>query len=206
MSPGPGSAKQVTRREVRRTRAGRGVDERAATALALGSRAEDLARLLAGRETVRRGAARGGPCTALYVSLPAEPGTGPLRQQLLALGHEVLLPWLRADRDLDWVRDEGLAGDPLRPPGPRLGPQAVASADLVLVPALAVDGSGTRLGQGGGSYDRSLVRLRRPAPPFVLAVVHDEEVLPAGALPAQPHDVAVDGALTPSGLHLFDRG
>jgi 5-formyltetrahydrofolate cyclo-ligase len=70
------------------------------------------------------------------------------------------------------------------------------------VPALAVDGAGTRLGQGGGSYDRALARLGAGARRLVLAVVHDDEVL-AGPLPREPHDVGVDGALTPSGLVLF---
>ena len=69
----------------------------------------------------------------------------------------MLLPVLRPDGDLDWASYEG--PDSLRP-GPRgltepaeppRGPGAIASADLVLVPALAVDHSGLRLGRGGGS-------------------------------------------------------
>uniref|UniRef100_UPI0030EF2491 5-formyltetrahydrofolate cyclo-ligase n=1 Tax=Aquipuribacter hungaricus TaxID=545624 RepID=UPI0030EF2491 len=95
------------------------------------------------------------------------------------------------------------------PGGPRLGTAAVASCDLVLVPALAVDRAGTRLGQGGGSYDRALARAhtapgRRPGEggPLVLAVVHDDEVLD-DLLPREPHDVAVHGALTPSGVVLL---
>ena len=74
---------------------------------------------------------------------------------------------------------------------------------LVLLPALAVDGAGTRLGQGGGHYDRTLALLpsTRPGRPVLAAVVRDPELLPAGALPREAHDVPVDAALTPSGWH-----
>lgn len=150
------------------------------------------------------------PSVACYVSLRGEPGTGGLRGALRARGRSVLLPVLLPDLDLDWVHDpgrDGLGDDPLRPGGARLGPVAVASCDLVLVPALAVDRAGTRLGQGGGSYDRALARAvaargPRPGGPLVLAVVHDDEVLEE-ELPREPHDVAVDGALTPSGVVLL---
>jgi 5-formyltetrahydrofolate cyclo-ligase len=62
---------------------------------------------------------------------------------------------------------------------------------LVLVPALAVDHSGVRLGKGGGYYDRALSLSTGP----VVAVVRDEEFVPS--LPAEPHDVRVDAVLTP---------
>jgi 5-formyltetrahydrofolate cyclo-ligase len=65
---------------------------------------------------------------------------------------------------------------------------------VVLVPALAVDRRGRRLGRGGGYYDRTLASLAGPA----YAVVYDDEVVEE--VPVEPHDVAVAGALTPSGL------
>lgn len=139
-------------------------------------------------------------CCAAYVSVGAEPGTGPLLERLRAVGVRVLLPVLRADRSLDWAVDEGPARriaahhGLLEPPGTLLGTAAVASADLVLVPALAVDHDGHRLGRGGGYYDRALPLL--PAGTQVLAVVYDEEVL--DAVPVEPHDSPVGGALTPS--------
>lgn len=199
MHPGQRSAKQGVRRAVRAARAAAGTAERDRVAAALADRVPALVAVTGQADEV------GHPLTvAAYVSLPGEPGTGLLRQTLRAAGHRVLLPWLRDDLDLDWVVDDGREPtDPLHPSGARLGVQALLSADLVLVPALAVDAAGTRLGQGGGSYDRALARLadRRP-PPVVLAVVHDDELLPGGALPAEPHDVGVDGALTPGGLHV----
>ncbi len=78
---------------------------------------------------------------------------------------------------------------------------------LLLVPAIAVDTIGNRLGQGGGSYDRVLRRVRAAGPsgPLVLAVVHPEELLDAALtpLPHEPHDMAVDGVLTTSGVRLL---
>jgi 5-formyltetrahydrofolate cyclo-ligase len=117
----------------------------------------------------------------------------------------VVLPWLREDRDLDWVDDPGpaeLPGAPMRPPGDPLGLDTVRRVDLLLVPALAVDTAGRRLGQGGGSYDRVLQRLAG-APtadrPLVVACVHDDELLDArrSPLPEEPHDRRVDAVLTP---------
>lgn len=210
MRPAGRSAKSVTRREVRSARRDRPASrtEHAGDGLA-GRLPEVLALLPPDEETSRT--------VAVYVSLPGEPPTGPLRAALHRAGHRVLLPVLLADHDLDWVLDEdhdpvgqvhpaGPAGavDPLRPGGVRLGRDAVATADLVLVPALAVDAAGTRLGQGGGSYDRALARLRATAAgPLVLAVVHDEEVLDDAVLPREAHDVPVHGALTPRGVRLL---
>jgi 5-formyltetrahydrofolate cyclo-ligase len=124
----------------------------------------------------------------------------------------VLVPWLRDDRDLDWVVDPGpqaLPDSPLRPPGRRRGPDAVAEAALLLVPALAVDTEGRRLGQGGGSYDRVLAALPARGPrPLVVACVHDDEVLDAArdALPEEPHDRRVDAVLTPTRTIRVDGG
>ena len=89
------------------------------------------------------------------------------------------------------------AADPAATP---LGRDAVALADLVLAPGLSVDRSGTRLGQGGGCYDKALPR-RRPGTPVVV-VLHPEELLGAGeeALPRAAHDQPVDAVVTADGL------
>ncbi|MGF1648375.1 MAG: 5-formyltetrahydrofolate cyclo-ligase [Kineosporiaceae bacterium] len=143
---------------------------------------------------------------AVYLSRTGEPGTGALRTALAGRGVRLLLPWLREDRDLDWVVDPGpaaLPGAPMRPPGERLGHRAAERADVLLIPALAVDTAGRRLGQGGGSYDRVLERLAE-APlaqrPLAVACVHDDEVLEARLhpLPEEPHDRRVDAVLTPT--------
>lgn len=131
---------------------------------------------------------------AAYASFGTEPPTA----ALLAQRPDLLLPVLLPDGDLDWAVatpgqwTEGPRG--LREPaGDRLGIDAIAACDLVLVPALAVDRAGHRLGRGGGSYDRAL----RRATGLIVALLYDGEL--AEALPAEAHDVAVAAVVTPSG-------
>jgi len=130
---------------------------------------------------------------AAYYSLSSEPDTHGLVYALWKRGGYVLLPLLRPDADLDWASYEG--PDSLRP-GPRglaepseppRGMDAVTRADLVLVPALAVDRSGVRLGRGGGSYDRALARVAPGIP--TIALLYDGELL--DEVPADRHDQRV---------------
>jgi len=136
---------------------------------------------------------------AAYYSVGAEPDTRGLVYALWKRGTYVLLPLLRPDGDLDWASYEG--PDSLIP-GPRglqeptekpRGPQAVARADVVLAPALAVDHAGNRLGRGGGSYDRALARVGPLIP--VIALLYDAELL--SHLPAEPHDTPVRAVVRP---------
>ncbi|HEY5455621.1 MAG TPA: 5-formyltetrahydrofolate cyclo-ligase [Acidothermaceae bacterium] len=127
---------------------------------------------------------------ALYLSFATEPGTGPLIEWLVDQRVRALAPTLLPDADLGWMD---------LPDGHPLGLDAIIDAGVILVPALAVDLRGHRLGRGGGSYDRALTRVRPGQ--TVLAVVHDDEVL--GAVPHESHDRIVDGALTPSGVRYF---
>lgn len=85
---------------------------------------------------------------------------------------------------------------PQEPDTEVLGPQALAQADLVIVPALAVDALGVRLGRGGGWYDRALAFRRDGV--RVIAVCWPWET-PCDPLPREDHDVPVDGVLTPEG-------
>ena len=130
---------------------------------------------------------------AAYLSVGTEPGTRSLVYALWKRGAYVLLPLLRPDNDLDWASYEGpdsLAAAPrglLEPTEPPRGPGAVASADLVIVPALAVDRRGRRLGRGGGSYDRALARVGGAVP--TVALLYDDELL--DEVPAGPHDQPV---------------
>ena len=93
------------------------------------------------------------------------------------------------------------------PTGPRLGPSAIADADAILVPALAVDRGGHRLGRGGGHYDRTLALLARLRGtddlPTRIALIYDDEVLEA--VPFDKFDQFVTAVITPgSGLSLLD--
>src|SRR3989442_10460186 len=103
-----------------------------------------------------------------------EPQTGSLIDWLLATGHEVLLPILYADNDLGWGIAPGAADlvpERLGLSEPRvdLGVDAIATADLVIFPALTVARDSLRLGRGGGSYDHALARII-PGTPIRVAV------------------------------------
>lgn len=138
-----------------------------------------------------------------YLPVGAEPGSPEMVDRLHELCATVLLPVTRTGADdehlaLWWARyipgDLISARFGLREPARGwLKPSAVARAGVVLVPALAVDHTGVRLGRGGGFYDRSLA-LCAPGTRLV-AVVRDEEVVES--LPAEPHDVPMTHALTP---------
>ncbi|GAA4861738.1 5-formyltetrahydrofolate cyclo-ligase [Kitasatospora terrestris] len=168
-----------------------GPEERAAAAAALAGHAAGLA--------------APGAVVAAYVSVGGEPGTRPLLDELRGRGVRVLLPVLLPDNDLDWAEYAGAgelapaARGLLEPTGPRLGPEAVCGAAAVLLPGLAVDGRGIRLGRGGGSYDRVLARLARAgARPLLATLLYEHELV--DRVPAEDHDLPVDAVVTPTGL------
>ncbi len=134
---------------------------------------------------------------AAFVPFPEEPGDTDAWRN----ANRSLVPVLRTGNDLDWaVFDGRLAPGRFglqEPVGPRLGVDAVLTADLLIVPALAVDPRGRRLGRGGGSYDRVLARVAGAVP--ALAVVDDAEVVPE--VPVEPHDRPVQGYVTPTGVY-----
>jgi 5-formyltetrahydrofolate cyclo-ligase len=154
------------------------------------------ARLLAGRRTMpartagdaaRTAALLAHPLLAAagtiaaYASFGTEPDTAALRRELAARGTTVLLPQVHEDGGLSFRCEDGA----VRP---------ISAAELLLVPALAVDSSGMRLGRGGGSYDRVLAGVRVP----VLALLHPGELL--ARVPAEPHDQPVTGVALPGGI------
>ncbi len=161
----------------------------------------DSARLLADR-LVTTPELYAAATVAAYVSVSKEPGTGPLLESLRALGKRVILPVLLPDNDLDWAVYDGpdclvSAGRGLlEPAGARLGADAVATADVVLVPALAVSRNGVRIGRGGGSYDRVLQRV--PVGTFVCALLYDGELV--DRVPSADHDMPVTAVATPAGV------
>jgi 5-formyltetrahydrofolate cyclo-ligase len=137
---------------------------------------------------------------AAYVPAGPEPGSLDLLDDLLAGGTAVLLPVVRDATGLDWAFYRGrtalVAGarGTRHPTGPVLGRDAVTGADAVLVPALAVDHQGTRLGRGAGYYDRALARIAAGVP--VVALLHDGELVPR--LPGDTWDRPVTAVSTPA--------
>lgn len=184
--PDPAAAKSELRNRLNGSRQQRSVADRAAAAEANG---RHLRISLTGAAVV---------CG--YLPLPSEPLSVALLDTLVAAGTSVLVPVVSRDAPLDWCRyptptspgSFGIA----EPGGPRLGPEAVRSATAVLVPALAVDGVGARLGRGGGHYDRTLALLQ-PYRVQLVAVMFDGEIV--SGIPTAPHDVPVTAAVTPTG-------
>lgn len=156
--------------------------------------ARAIARHLVEAPEVRRAAT-----VAAYVSIGTEPGTGPLLDALTAMGRRVILPVVLPDLDLDWAVYDGPENlararrGLLEPTGERLGLEAVATADVVLTPGLAVDRTGMRIGQGGGCYDRALGRV--PVGTFTCTLLYDGELL--DEVPAAAHDRRVTAVVTP---------
>ncbi len=144
------------------------------------------------------------------VSLPALFAPTPLEPDMsLALGlfERALLPILLDEAGAPlgeprwglWEAGRALVTlgrPPAQPDGEARGAESLKEADLIIIPALAASADGTRLGQGGGWYDRALMH-RSPDTP-VVAAIFDDEVAEAGIIPAEPHDVPVDAIVTPT--------
>lgn len=148
--------------------------------------------------------ARPGETICAYVPVGTEPGALAMLDAIVAAGAEVLLPVARQDphgtpRPLLWGEyrrgrlvdaDFGLR----EPPAPWLPADAIGTASTIVVPALAVDRAGVRLGRGAGFYDRSLTRADPSA--RLIAMVRDDELVER--LAGESHDVPMTNALTPT--------
>ena len=140
---------------------------------------------------------------ASYISYEYEPSTVEINEAFLRSGKVVLLPRINGDQ-LEWVRWDG---DPAKlltkkkisePVGPAL--TDLSHIQVIVVPALRIDQSGFRLGQGGGYYDRALAHLSA----WKIGLVYAGE-LSSEVLPHEAHDVPLDAAATPSIVVRFNR-
>ncbi|WGM38015.1 5-formyltetrahydrofolate cyclo-ligase [Caulobacter sp. NIBR1757] len=138
---------------------------------------------------------------ALYKALGAEIDPRPLGEALMRKGWRLALP---AVIDLEgplefraWAPRDTLAHDLAGLPAPLDSAPPVAPS-LILVPLLAFDRRGHRLGQGGGFYDRTFEALRRsPRPPPFVGLAYEGQEL--DTIPHGPHDQPLDGILTEAG-------
>lgn len=145
---------------------------------------------------------------AIYLSFSTEPSTKQIIAELLASGARVLVPAVATDHSLRWFEFDGVSTKMgalgfAEPDAVRLPEASLTEADIIFVPALAVDENGARLGRGGGYYDRALAQLILGEKKHCLkvALVYDEEVLPL--LPSETHDIAVDAVITDKRLIEF---
>ncbi len=154
-----------------------------------------------------------GPTTiAAYLGVAPEPDTIALLTALTGLGHSIIVPVCEPQYHLSWASwtpgvalERSVRAHVGEPVGPRLSFDEVPGVRLILVPALGVDRTGNRLGQGGGYYDRFLSGHRHDAPDALprFGVVYRSEILAAGEVPAEPFDQPLHGVFTPDGLLRF---
>lgn len=168
-----------------------------------------LADLLAGQVLAKLGHPRGDQSltVAAFSSIRGEIAMDPSLDLLLGRGYQVLIPMLGTGIQVGWGRlqsEQDLEGmkripgwRPDEPNMPALPPQALNQADLILVPALAIDHAGIRLGRGGGWYDRALALRAEQAP--VVGICWPGEFV-EDPLPHLDHDLPVDAVLTPEGF------
>ncbi len=149
---------------------------------------------------------------AAYLSNDGEPDLGLLLYRSTLMGKRAYLPALHGDSlwflplasDAPMVENRFGIAEPGCHPDERLKPYAL---DLVLVPLVAFDGAGSRLGMGGGYYDRCFAYLNQRSRwrrPRLIGVAF--ELQRAEEIPSRPWDVRLDGVSTERGLRQWKRG
>jgi 5-formyltetrahydrofolate cyclo-ligase len=146
-----------------------------------------------------RGAAPQG-CVSAFASMPDELNVWPLLRRLHGAGVPLALPVVEGKgRPLvfrAWVPGDAMNKGVWDIPEPKPD-KAVVEPDILLVPLLAFDGRGGRLGYGGGFYDRTLAGLRARQPVIAVGLAYDEQRV--DAVPHLDYDQRLDWVLTPSG-------
>ncbi|MFP5367273.1 5-formyltetrahydrofolate cyclo-ligase [Pseudarthrobacter phenanthrenivorans] len=150
----------------------------------------------------------------VYLGVGAEPPTLPLIRALYDGGRRVLLPVCEPGRELKWVfwapgtdLVTSRFAPILEPVGTRQEIEVAGQAGALFIPATAVDLAGSRVGQGGGYYDKFLGHLASAGKNIPLAaVIYDEELLPAGSIPVEEFDRPVPGVVLPSGFRKLAVG
>ena len=142
---------------------------------------------------------------AIFLSTPSEPETRGAIAALSSRGIRLFAPVSHPGGVMTWTRVDTASPERAglgRMPEPDVAAEdtvASLTVDVVICPAAAVDETGTRLGWGGGYYDRFFIDL--PAGIPVFALVFDDDVV--ADLPREAHDVPVTGVVTPSGWRRF---
>lgn len=147
---------------------------------------------------------------AAFLPLASEPPIRRALEQLSALGHTVLVPRVLTHHQLSWVRwapGAAMSTNALgieEPEGEQLPSTAFLEADLRLIPALAFDVTGRRLGQGGGYYDRLLEELGSgTSSRSTVGVAFEREILTG--VPADYWDARLNYVLTETGVHQLGK-
>ena len=143
---------------------------------------------------------RGVTTVASYLAMQSEPDTELFIDWAIENEITVLAPVSHADGSLSWVEFDGATSEGIFGFAEPVGQAAELSrADLILIPALGVDGQGHRIGKGKGYYDRALSALKKPVP--VVALVFKDELL--DSVPVEAHDQPIDAVVTEDGITRF---
>lgn len=148
--------------------------------------------------------ARDAKIIASYNSYGFEPETRDINEEIIRRGKTLLLPRTLPDNDIEWVIWDGSSNTLKKrskiqePIGPKYEEEHLI--DVVIVPALAIDPAGNRIGQGGGSYDRALSRTRA----WKVGIVGAAELI-HHTLPTEAHDQTLSAAATPTLLVRFNQ-
>lgn len=179
--------------ELRRSIRGSRADRLGTGAGAIHEAAQRIAEHVMDLEEIRHACMEKLPVTC-YVSRPDEPPTAELRRQLHDAGAVVLLPridgetlvWVQITPETTWVSNRWNIEEPE-------GPAFDGDPAIWIIPGLAVDADGYRLGQGGGYFDRALESVPDDVP--IIAILFENEVVEE--VPREGHDHRVDIVVTP---------
>jgi 5-formyltetrahydrofolate cyclo-ligase len=143
-----------------------------------------------------------------YLAKAGEPSIDAWLASLQSTGATIYLPRVHGS-DMTWVNTDSFEDLPIGAFGVREphgdGNPTLPHVDAIVMPALAVDVRGYRLGQGGGYYDRALANTTkfRDGGPLRVAVINEDEFL--DVIPHEAHDVCVDVVCTQAGVHWIDE-
>jgi len=155
---------------------------------------------LRARDDIRR--------VATFLAQPEEIDTAALNRALWQAGYEVYLPYVR-DKNvpllwLPYKEDTPLAPDAAGIPAPPCrDPLEALALDAVITPLVAWDARGTRLGMGGGFYDRTFARKIPAAKPWLLGIAYPCQAV--ATLPRQPWDVPLDAVASGETLYTYPQ-
>jgi 5-formyltetrahydrofolate cyclo-ligase len=151
-----------------------------------------------------------GRTLGLYLANDGELDTAPLLSRLLKTRKRIALPVVARGGAMSFHRHRRGAAliinrygilEPA-PGAPFIAPLAL---DMLLMPLVAFDDSGARLGMGAGFYDRYLSRIPQRMRPLLVGLAHEVQRSPQ-PLPAAPWDIPLDGVITESGWQRFRAG
>ena len=156
--------------------------------------------MIAGHALEAIGQQRGISMVAGYLPVRSELDPRPAMLALSGLGYRLCVPVVEAPRlplgFRTWapgaVTERGAFGIEVPVEG------APAEPDLILVPMLAFDARGHRLGYGGGFYDRTIAAIRARRPLVALGLAYAGQELPE--VPDGDHDMRLDGIVTEAGV------